>query len=279
MDERPIGVFDSGLGGLTGLRELHRLLPGENLIYFGDTGRVPYGTRSRETILKYAEQDARLLLRHDVKAVLSACGTVSSVAGETLRKILPCPYYEIITPAAKAACAVSRKGKIGVIATPATINSGRFQAAIEENWPGADVLAKSCPLFVPLVENGHYLPDDPIVIPTVELYLRPFREWGAETLILGCTHYPLLMDAIRNYLGPGVRLINSGAESALALKEELERKNLLASRETGEYSFYVTDTVRGFSKVAEPFLGEPVTKNAEQVSLEWMEQIGEEEYP
>lgn len=259
MDQRPIGVFDSGLGGLTAARELAAILPGEDILYFGDTGRVPYGSRGAEVIRRYARQDVAFLLGRGVKALVCACGTVSSVAGEELARLSGCPFVEVVGPAARAAAAASKSGRIGVIATAATIHSGKFPAAIRGIDPGAQVLDRACPLFVPLVEGGHIARNDPIAVPAVEYYLEEFRRWGADTLILGCTHYPLLAPLIRGYLGEGVTLINSGGEAAKAAKEELEKAGLLSGRETGgQRRYFVTDAAGSFSAVAEVFLGQPV---------------------
>ncbi len=259
MDPRPIGVFDSGLGGLTALRELHALLPGEDLVYFGDTGRVPYGSRGEAVITRYAREDAAFLLGQGVKAVVCACGTVSSVAGALLAREMDCPFVEVVTPAAKAAARATKNGRVGVIATAATTRSGKFPQALRDMDPGIWVRSLACPLFVPLVENGHIAPGDPLATPAVAHYLRPLREEGVDTLILGCTHYPLLAPLIRDYLGDGVALISSGREAALAARERLREEGLLSPRqEGGDCRYFVTDAAGSFASVAEVFLGEPV---------------------
>lgn len=193
MDNRPIGVFDSGLGGLTAMRELIRTLPNESILYFGDTGRVPYGSRGREIIRKYAKQDMNFLIRHDVKAVLAACGTVSSVARD-IGDALPVPYFDVLRPTARAAVEQTKNGKIGIIGTAATIASGSYRKEIERLAPKTEVFEQACPLFVPLVENAFVSPDDPIPRLTAERYLTPIREAGVDTLILGCTHYPIISE-------------------------------------------------------------------------------------
>lgn len=260
MDQRPIGVFDSGLGGLTAVRELAALLPGEDILYFGDTGRVPYGTRGPEVIRRYARQDAAFLLSQGVKALVCACGTVSSVVGEELAGKADCPFIEVVRPAAAAASSLSKNRRVGVIATPATLHTGKFPDVLRALDPGLSVLARACPLFVPLVEGGHIAADDPIAVPTVEYYLSEFREWGADTLILGCTHYPLLAPLIQDYLGKDVALVNSGREAAKAAREQLERLERLSPKKAGgTCRYFVTDTAGSFSAVAEVFLGEPVT--------------------
>ena len=174
MDNRPIGVFDSGLGGLTAMRELIRTLPNESILYFGDTGRVPYGSRGREIIRKYAKQDMNFLIRHDVKAVLAACGTVSSVARD-IGDALPVPYFDVLRPTARAAVEQTKNGKIGIIGTAATIASGSYRKEIERLAPKTEVFEQACPLFVPLVENAFVSPDDPIPRLTAERYLTPIR--------------------------------------------------------------------------------------------------------
>ena len=273
MDPRPIGVFDSGLGGLTALRELHALLPGEELVYFGDTGRVPYGSRGEAVITRYAREDAAFLLARGVKAVVCACGTVSSVAGELLARETACPFIEVVGPTAKAAAKATRNGKIGVIATAATTGSGKFPAALLAIDPKLQIKSLACPLFVPLVENGHIAPGDPLAVPAVEHYLRPFREAGIDTLILGCTHYPLLAPLIRDFLGDGVTLINSGREAALTARELLDGKGLLSPRETGgERRYFVTDAAGSFSAMAEVFLGEPV-RDVTPVDISGLEKL------
>lgn len=273
MDSRPIGVFDSGLGGLTAVRELAALLPGEDILYFGDTGRVPYGTRGPEVIRRYARQDAAFLLGQGVKALVCACGTVSSVVGGELAKKAGCPFVEVVRPAALAAHLVSKNRRVGVIATPATLHTGKFPAILHTLDPVLSVLARACPLFVPLVEGGHIAADDPIAVPAVEYYLSEFRQWGADTLILGCTHYPLLAPLIQDYLGNDVTLINSGREAAKAARETLERLELLSSRQSGgECRYFVTDTAGSFSAVAEVFLGAPVAE-VSPVEIARLEQL------
>lgn len=258
MDNRPIGVFDSGLGGLTAVKELEKELPGESLVYFGDTGRVPYGTRGREIIRRYAREDMDFLLRHDVKAVLAACGTVSSTAAD-IGAGLPVPYFDVIQPTAMAAVRATKNSRIGVLGTSATIHSGSYTRAIQQIDKGIEVFPMACPLFVPLAENGFIDPEDDLVKIVVERYLAPVREAGADTVILGCTHYPLLSAAIGRFMGPETKLINSGREAARALSEALSGAGGLCSPESGRKAeFYVTDAPENFSTVAELFLGHSV---------------------
>lgn len=253
---RPIGVFDSGLGGLSAVREIRSLLPAEDLIYFGDTGRVPYGTRSRETIRRYAAQDIRFLLSHaDCKAVVVACGTVSANALDMLRENNDIPIIGVIDPAVNAAARTTKNGKIGVIATPSTIASGAYEKALLANNPSFSVISQACALFVPLVENGFVDADDPIPRLTAERYLAPIKESGADTLILGCTHYPLLSAVISAVL-PDVTLIDTGYEAAQSLAKLLsEREMQTPTASPGTSRFYVSDEPQGFAHAASRFLG------------------------
>ena len=253
---RPVGVFDSGLGGLSAVREIRSLLPQEDLVYFGDTGRVPYGTRSRETIRRYAAQDIRFLLSHaDCKAVVVACGTVSANALDDLRGAYHVPIIGVIDPAVDAAARATRNGKIGVIATPSTIASGAYERALRAKDPSFAVTSQACALFVPLVENGFVDADDPIPYLTAERYLAPIRESGADTLILGCTHYPLLSAVISRVL-PAVTLIDTGREAANSLSALLTDNAIKNdSAEPGISRFYVSDEPQNFACAASRFLG------------------------
>ena len=254
MDNRPIGVFDSGLGGLSAVKPLHRILPHENIVYFGDTGRTPYGTRSAETIRQYAEQDARFLLSHGVKCILAACGTVSTVATQ-LPGLLPVPYMNVLQPTAQAAVQATRTGRIGVIGTAATIHTGAFAREIHRMDPNLQVVSQACPLFVPLVENGLIDPEDPVPIEIARRYLAPLMEQDVDTVILGCTHYPLLKRIIGPIVGDDVVLIDSGKEGARRCAEILAANGLLCDRNgEGEEHFYVSDHPENFSEVARIFL-------------------------
>ena len=225
-DSRPIGVFDSGLGGLTVLRELEKILPNENIVYFGDTGRVPYGTKSNETIRNYAAQDEKFLLSKDVKYIVAACGTVSAVAADTAEN-LPVGFMGVVENAVIDAVNTTKNRKIGVIGTQATINNGAHEKLIKKFLPEALVVTVGCPLFVPLVEDGWFSDSDPVVLGVCKKYLSPIIESGCDTLILGCTHYPVLIDAIRKTVGEGVSLINMGVSTAKAVKQELATRGLL----------------------------------------------------
>ena len=255
MDARPIGVFDSGLGGLTAVRELTCLLPGEDIIYFGDTGRVPYGSRSRDTIIQYARQDMAFLRSFDLKAVVIACGTVSSAALEVLEAENPIPVLGVVEPSARAAVQATRNGIIGLIGTQATIRSGAYDRHIHALLPGAQIIDIPCPLLVPLVENGRFRTGDPVVETVVREYLAPIKAAGADTLVLGCTHYPLLEEGLARELGPGVTLIDSGAQGARAIHQTLlERDSLAAPGHIGSCRYFVSDRVDSFSQLASIFL-------------------------
>lgn len=258
MDSRPIGVFDSGLGGLTAVKELQRILPHEDIVYFGDTGRVPYGSRSRETIVRYARQDMAFLRSKGVKMIVAACGTVSSVA-EGLGDGLDIPFTGVLTPAAAAAAAATKNGRVGVIATTATIRSGSYRRRLARIRPDIEVFEKDCPLFVPLVENGFVEDGNEVTRLVAEQYLAPLRGEGIDTLILGCTHYPIIRKIISGVMGENVAMIDSGRETALFCGTILERQKLLNGEgKAGEASFFVSDRVEGFSTVAGIFLGRNV---------------------
>ena len=254
MDNRPIGVFDSGLGGLTAVRELERLLPGERIVYFGDTGRVPYGTRGAEVIRRYAAEDCDFLEKNDVKMIIAACGTVSSVAAHIIHsRNVPC--VDVVEPTARAAVAATRNNKIGIIGTAATVHSGSYAMVIECLLPEAEVYSQECPMLVPLVENGWIAEDDMIARLAVERYLAPLKEQGIDTLILGCTHFPLLVPHIAAYMGEDVALISAGAAAAGACAEQLKSSDSLRDDGEGKTEFYVSDKGQNFVKVAKTFLG------------------------
>ena len=267
MDNRPIGVFDSGLGGLTAVRHLQALLPKENIVYFGDTGRVPYGTRSRDTIRRYATEDCQFLLEHNVKYIIAACGTVSSVSQDLLEK-LPVPAIGVVHPTAEAAAKATRNKKIGILGTAATIRSASFKDALYAIDPTIQVTGTPCPLFVPLVENGWIQPDDPVAVAMVRRYLTEVKEAGVDTLILGCTHFPLLAPIIQSELGDAVTLIDSGRETAALCAEQLKAADSLSEAPISTTEFFVSDQPEGFSQVAEIFLGHSVEQAVEMIHPE-----------
>ncbi|MBO5746162.1 MAG: glutamate racemase [Clostridia bacterium] len=265
MDKRPIGVFDSGLGGLSVIKELNRVLPDENIIYFGDTGRVPYGTRSAETIVKYARQDEKFLLSHDVKLIIAACGTVSSVAGFTANE-LPVPFIEVVTPAAKAAVKATKTNRIGVLGTAATVNSNSYKNAMLNFNPELTVVQNACPLFVQLVENGWIDRDDEVTVATAKRYLKPLCEAGVDTVILGCTHFPAIKEIIGDVMGDSVTLINSGEQAALAAAEYLTTNYLLG--EGGRRRYFVSDRVQSFASTASILLGSDIEDDVEMINID-----------
>lgn len=267
-DKRPIGVFDSGLGGLTVVKEIMSLLPFEDIVYFGDTGRVPYGTKSNETIIKYARQDENFLLSKDVKLIVAACGTVSSVAAFT-KEELPVPFVEVISHSVRSALKATKNKKIGVLATSATINSGAHKKQILEICPDAEVIEQSGTLLVTLVEEGFISPNDVAVTDIIRRYLKPMIDAKVDTIILGCTHFPLLTDAIKKVMGENVSLINMGTATAVAIKELLESSNSLSeNKENGMCRFYVSDRTQSFKKTVSVLLNKEIDdRYVEQVDI------------
>lgn len=269
MDKRPIGVFDSGLGGLTIVKELKKLLPHENIVYFGDTGRVPYGTRSKEIISGYAYQDINFLLSHDVKMIIAACGTVSAILPQQAIASLSLPFTGVLLPAVQAACASSRSGKIGVIGTSATIKSGAYGRAIRAIRSDAIVTGNPCPLFVPLVENGYVQPDNKVTRLVAEDYLSIFQKSNIDTLILGCTHFPIISEIIQDILGDSVTLINPGEETARYTAALLTKNHLLNEpNQGGDCHYYVSDAPDSFAEYGGLFLGEQISFDVEKVGVD-----------
>lgn len=269
MDRRAIGVFDSGMGGLTTVRELERRLPHEDIVYFGDTGRVPYGSRSPETILRYARQDVAFLRTFDLKAIVIACGTVSTIALDRLAEECPVPVIGVVEPAAQAAARATRSGRVGLIGTKATISSGAYERILRELRSDTEVTARACPLFVPLVENGRFRKGDPLVDLVVSEYLEPFKTAGVDTLVLGCTHYPLLAEAIGGYLGPEVTLISSGAACVETVAQVLADNGLESGNpEIGTRRYFASDSPESFEALASIFLGEDIRHQAIQIAIE-----------
>ena len=265
MDNRPIGVFDSGLGGLTFVRELLSRMPNEKIVYFGDTGRVPYGTRTPDTIMRYAEQDCRFLLAHDVKFIVAACGTVSTTAQAVLNA-QSVPAMGVLEPTAEAALLASKNKRIGILGTTATVRSQAFSRYLEEH--GAKTVSQACPLFVSLVENGWIERDNEATVAVARRYLQPLQEAGVDTIILGCTHFPLLAPVLSDILGDGVTLINSGEACAARCESVLRESNALCDGGAGGCQFYVSDSPDGFVSVAEMFLGQPIHGDIHRVNPE-----------
>lgn len=263
----PIGVFDSGLGGLTALEELHRLMPNEDIVYFGDSARIPYGTKSPSVIKKFALQDARFLVSKGVKAILVACGTVSSNCLSDIATETGLPVIGVIDAAAKAAADIAKcgSGTVAVLGTSATIKSQAFDNALRSNGI-SNIIPCACPMFVPLVENWHPDADDRATNAVIEEYLSPVAESKPDAAILGCTHYPLLADAIKNHL-PEARLISSGAEAAKALKAEIENLGI-ANDCGGRIEYYTSDDASLFASNARKFLKGGLDGTAKHIDIE-----------
>lgn len=252
--QRSIGVFDSGVGGLTVVRALMERLPNENILYFGDTARVPYGVKSRHTIELYTEQIVSFLLEHDVKALVIACNTIAAVAGEKVRQLAGgMPVLDVIAAGAQCALATTRNNHIGVIATSTTVNSNAYARAIHNQNPQTRVVSQACPLLVPLVEEGWL--DHDVTRLTVREYLKPILAEEVDTLVLGCTHYPLLKPLLKKE-APNLKLVDSAITTAEATAEALSRCQLTNPNHTGaEYHFYVSDIPLRFQTIGERFLG------------------------
>ena len=248
----PIGVFDSGVGGLTVVREIMRQLPNERIVYFGDTARVPYGSKSRETVTRFSRQIVRFLQTQNVKAIVIACNTASAFALDELEKEVDIPIIGVVKPGARTALEATHNGKIGVIATEATIGSGIYKGYIEENNENVNVIGKACPLFVPLAEEGLW--EDPVTDEIARRYLAELIDIDIDTLILGCTHYPLLRSTVAKIMGDKVTLVNPAYETARELKELLEKEGLESRKRpelgTELYQFFVSDAADKFQKFA-----------------------------
>ena len=269
MNKKPIGVFDSGLGGLTAVKELRRLLPGEDIVYFGDTAHLPYGSRGRETIVAYTRQDIAFLLSQEVKVVVAACGTASSTFPPAESGALPVPYIDVLAPTADAALAATRNGKIGIIGTEATIASGSYRRMLQSRSADVECFSQACPLFVPLVENGQFSLSDPLPLHAARLYLEPLKEAGIDTLILGCTHYPLLAGVIAREMGEEVTLVDSGRETAHFVRSRLESTGFLNGRENGGTAqYFVSADAARFEHYAELFLGEFAGGPVQQIDID-----------
>ena len=269
MDNRPIGVFDSGLGGLTAVRELRRILPGEDIVFFGDTGRVPYGSRSPHIIKEYAKQCMDFLEKQDVKMILVACGTVSSVLGEKMNEGRSVPCMGVLESTVKAAVSATKNKNIGLIATAATVASGSYEKLTAEIMPEANFTGKACPLFVPLVENGYFSANCEVTRLVAKDYLTAFEGKDIDTLILGCTHYPLLEEIIGAVMGPEVTLISAGAEAAGELCRLLQSHGLQTSATCpGRTEYCVSDRPEDFEHIASLFLREDLHHETRRIDIE-----------
>jgi glutamate racemase len=260
---KTIGVFDSGLGGLTVVKELIRQLPNEDIIYFGDTARVPYGIKSKETVIRFSIENILFLLKHDVKLICIACNTVSSLALPVIKSHFRVPITGVITPGVREAVYATKHKRIGVIGTRSTIKSRAYEFEIRNLDPMIKVTAVACPLFVPFAEEG-WLSGN-VVLEVAREYLKPLKKSCVDTVILGCTHYPLLKPVIKEVLGKQVALIDSAKQVAIEVKEILSNEGLLNKEHRGKHRFYVSDNPEWFSEVAERFLGEPV-RNVKKVT-------------
>lgn len=275
MDKNaPIGVFDSGVGGLTVVREIMRQIPNERIVYFGDTARVPYGSKSKETVIKYSRQIIRFLLTEHVKAIVIACNTASAFAIETMQQEFDLPVVGVVKPGARVAAAATKNGRIGLIGTEGTIRSGVYAQFIKAFRPEVVVLGRPCPLFVPLVEEG--MLQDPITDQVVRRYLSGLKEQQIDTLIMGCTHYPLLRSAIAEVMGDAVSLVNPAYETAVELKRVLDSAHIANVREVDSpssmYRFYVSDAADKFKAFANSILPFDITMT-QQINIEQYEHI------
>ena len=265
MNNKYIGVFDSGLGGLTFVKELMKVLPNENIVYFGDTGRVPYGTRSKETLIKYAKGDINFLKTFDIKLIVIACGTVSSVVMEHLNEDIP--VIGVVYGASRDATEKTKNKKIGIIGTSATIKSQKYDETIKNIDDSIETFSNACPLFVPFVENG--MAESEAAYLVAKEYLDIFKKENVDTLILGCTHYPHMTNTIKKVLGNNVTLIDSGASCADYVKDYLTKNNILATKKQDEqYKYFVSDSTSDFSKVANLFLGENIDHLVKKIDIE-----------
>ena len=260
---KPIGVFDSGVGGLTVVKELISKLPSENIVYFGDTARVPYGIKSRETVIRFSIENILFLLKYDVKLICVACNTVSSFALPVIKNHFRVPIVGVLSPGAREAVYATQNKHIGVIGTKGTIKSGAYESEIRQLAPEAKVTSVACPLFVPFVEEG-WLHGE-VVTNVAKVYLKPLNDAKVDTLILGCTHYPLLKPVIRNIIGYNVTLIDSAKQVAIEVKNILAREGLLNKNGHGRHKFFVSDNPEWFSGLAQRFLGRPL-KNVKKVN-------------
>ena len=272
-NQAPIGVFDSGLGGLTVAREIIRQMPDERIVYFGDTARVPYGSKSKETILHYTEQILNFLKTQEVKAIVAACNTVSAYALAEVKSLVDIPMIGVLEPGARVAVQATETGRVGVIGTEGTIRSGQYEKFIHEMDSSVQVFGKACPLLCPLVEEGWW--HDDITRAVLERYLFPLKDEGVDTLIMGCTHYPLLRSTIRSILGESVNLVNPAFETAVELRRLLERADLAMlpsekeeeEEDFGKYRFYVSDDPERFRVFATSVLRFMIP-NAEKINIE-----------
>ena len=271
-DNRPIGVFDSGIGGLTVLREIWKAVPEESTIYFGDNSRAPYGTKSRSTVIRYSLQNMKFLESKDVKMIVVACNTASAYAYEELKKRANVPVVEVVTPGADVACRATKNGRIGIIATKGTISTGVYKKAVEDRvkelgMENIEIFEQACPLFVSLAEEGWW--DKKVTKLTAEEYLKPLKEAGVDTLVMACTHYPLLSKVIKEVMGDNVILINTGEATAQVVKELLDKEGTASEGNSNPLrEFFTSDEPELFEQVAAPFLGEGLPSGTKHFSTD-----------
>jgi glutamate racemase len=271
-DNRPIGVFDSGIGGLTVLREIWKAVPEESTIYFGDNSRAPYGTKSRSTVIRYSLQNMKFLESKDVKMIVVACNTASAYAYEELKKRANVPVVEVVTPGADVACRATKNGRIGIIATKGTISTGVYKKAVEDRakelgMENIEIFEQACPLFVSLAEEGWW--DKEVTKLTAEEYLKPLKEAGVDTLVMACTHYPLLSKVIKEVMGDNVILINTGEATAQVVKELLDKEGTASEGNCNPLrEFFTSDEPELFEQVATPFLGEGLPSGTKHFSTD-----------
>jgi len=252
MNNRPIGIFDSGSGGLTALGKVSSILPKENIIYFGDTARVPYGNKSKATITRFSKEITKFLMGFKVKLIIVACNTASSLSLDMLKRLLPVPVIGVIRPGVEEALKITKNNRIGIIGTDATVSSGSHKNEIKAIRKNIKVFQKACPLFVPLAETGWL--NDKITLEVAKRYLNPILNKKIDTLILGCTHYPLLKKTIKKVVGKKVKLVDSSEAVAIYTKNLLKKKNLLGNNKKRKIKFYASDEAEGFTKLAKIFL-------------------------
>jgi glutamate racemase len=266
MDKRPLGVFDSGLGGLSVVKEIIRVLPKEDVIYLGDTARIPYGTRSKGVVTQFAKEDTEFLIKRNVKCIIIACNTASAFAYKSLKCKYDIPIFDVITPAVSSALKRTKKKIIGVIGTRGTINSKAYDHELKKQERVVKICSKACPLFVPLIEEGEIKGD--IIKAVIGKYLSFFIKKPIDTLILGCTHYPIIKDEIERFLGKEIVYIDPGREIAIALKDYLRMSNLLNNKKkSGVVSYYVTDKNKKFKETADMFMGKSISLKIKKVSI------------
>lgn len=266
MDSRPIGIFDSGVGGLTVVKEVMETLPHESVVYFGDTARVPYGSKSKKTVTRFSVQIIKFLLTQDVKAIIIACNTVSSNSIVELRELFPnIPILEVVGPGVQMALETTKTGKIGVVGTQATISSQKYPELLLGRNKDLKVYGKACPLFVPLVEDGWA--SHVVAYEVAKEYLKPLLEQEIDSLVLGCTHYPMLTETLKKVVGEQVELINPAEEAARQMREILNKNNISAHNKVPQYKFYVSDSEERFREMAQIFLSKPI-RQVETIAIE-----------